>query len=102
MLLLPYARAIIPARLRGFLASIGPFPAARELKYHTDLVEREYRRILRSRQQAVAQDGFGPRGVPSGSRSIGKDLLTTLCKPHRLMWSTRLGSHLTINKWKPT
>ena len=99
---LPYARAIVPARLWGLLARVAPFSAARELKHHTDFVDHECRRILLSRKQALEQDGEYSKTVSPGIGSTGKDLLGTLCELSHPLRRTFGGPDCEMDKWKPT
>ena len=55
-LLLPYVRAIVPARLRS-LASILPIPPAREMKYQANLVTLKARELFERKKRELEQEG---------------------------------------------
>ena len=72
-LILPYARAIVPTSLRGFLASIAPFSAARDMKHHADIVADEIQELYGMKLTALNEDDEGQ----------GQDILSALSKPYQ-------------------
>lgn len=70
--MLPYARAIVPAKLRGFLARIAPFSAARDMKLHADLVAEELKQLFDVKKHAIEE------GDEAIAQQIGggKDLMS--------------------------
>ena len=72
VLVLPYARAIVPTKLRGFLARIAPFSAARDMKLHADFVAQELQQLFDAKKQAILE------GDEAKAQQIGggKDLMS--------------------------
>lgn len=73
-LILPYARAIVPASLRGFLARIAPFSSARDMKYHADVVAGEVQELYSAKLRALKE------GVEGSQIGQGQDILSALSK----------------------
>ena len=75
VLLLPYVRAIVPASLRG-LASFLPVHAARDMKYHADLVTHKARELYQSKKRAL-EDGRKDAILQDDE---AQDLLSIICR----------------------
>ena len=73
VIVLPYARAIVPTKLRGFLARIAPFSAARDMKLHADFVAQELQQLFDAKKQAI-QEGHEAKTVQQIGG--GKDLMS--------------------------
>ena len=70
--MLPYARAVVPAKLRGFLARIAPFSAARDMKLHADFVAQELKQLFDVKKHAI-EEGDEAIAQQLGG---GKDLMS--------------------------
>ena len=77
--MLPYARAVVPVRLRGILARIAPFSAARDMKLHADLVAQKLRQLFEVKKRAIEQ------GDEAIAQQIGggKDLMSIFGKAYK-------------------
>ena len=75
-LFIPHARAIVPERLWGPLARILPIPAARDLKYHAEVVAQKSRELFQAKKAALEQ----PDEAVIPAVDERQDLMSVLCE----------------------